>query len=80
MRCAQRRSEQFCGMSIALIEPFYGGSHKLLVDTLLEAYGEARAFTLPAKKWGWHMRTSAVHFARQLPRCDPRHGCIINIK
>ena len=55
-------------MSIALIEPFYGGSHKLLVDTLLAEYGDARAYTLPAKKWGWHMRTSAVHFARQIPR------------
>ena len=56
------------GMRLALVEPFYGGSHKLLVDILAEAYPGSQTYTLPAKKWGWHMRTSAVHFARQIPK------------
>ena len=49
------------------VEPFYGGSHKQLVDLLKEQIG-GDLFTLPAKKWHWRMRVSALHFALTIPR------------
>ena len=44
----------FCNMVVVIIEPFYGGSHKQLIDFLttncLENIGY-ELHTLPAKKW-----------------------------
>ena len=51
------------------IEPFYGGSHRQLMDLLLSLpeMGGALLFTLPASKWHWRMRVSALHFADAIP-------------
>ncbi|MFC1739606.1 DUF3524 domain-containing protein [Planctomycetota bacterium] len=53
-------------MHILALEPYYGGSHKAFLD------GWARRskhtwtlLTLPAYKWKWRMRHSAIHFAQQ---------------
>ena len=52
---------------ILYIEPFYGGSHQQLVDLLQRELGGV-VMSLPATKWHWRMRVSALHFALNIPR------------
>ncbi|XP_032783089.1 glycosyltransferase-like domain-containing protein 1 isoform X1 [Daphnia magna] len=57
---------------ILFIEPFFAGSHKQLLDTLIsgidfEEFGY-ELLTLPGKKWHWRARTSALYFAEVIPR------------
>jgi glycosyltransferase involved in cell wall biosynthesis len=52
---------------VLALEPYYGGSHRAVLDALAERLG-ARGFTfelltLPPRKWKWRMRGAAITMA-----------------
>ncbi len=56
-------------LRILVIEPYYGGSHKIFLHELkrhLPSF-EFLFLTLPARKWKWRMCTAAPWCAAQLP-------------
>jgi len=53
-------------MNILALEAYYGGSHRAFIDGLSKASGHTwTVLTLPAHKWKWRMRHSAITFASQ---------------
>ena len=55
---------------LLIVEPFYGGSHKQLVDTMVDRLepGSYDLVTLPAKKWHWRARCSSLKLSQVIPR------------
>ena len=54
-------------MNILALEPYYGGSHRAFIDSLSHVSEHTwTILTLPAHKWKWRMRHSAITFARQV--------------
>jgi glycosyltransferase involved in cell wall biosynthesis len=54
---------------LLVVEPYYGGSHKAVLDCLLPALGwEYDLLHLPARKWKWRMRGAAITFAAEARR------------
>ncbi len=52
-------------MYILALEPYYGGSHKAFIDSLSKVSEKTwTILSLPAHKWKWRMRHSAITFAR----------------
>ncbi|HVS02470.1 MAG TPA: DUF3524 domain-containing protein [Thermoanaerobaculia bacterium] len=48
------------------LEPYYGGSHRHLVDGLVGRLPfPVEAWTLPPRKWKWRMRGAALQLARR---------------
>lgn len=57
---------------ICIVEPFYGGSHKQLIDLILKELNALNLkydlFTMSAKKWHWRARCSALYFSTAIPK------------
>jgi len=69
-------------LRVALLEPYYGGSHATFVDCLrLHSRHHITAMTLPARKWKWRMRGAALWLAQEvkewLQKGDGRGGDVI---
>lgn len=59
------------GRRLLVLEPYFGGSHRAVLDCLLPALGwESDLLTLPARKWKWRMRGAAITFADEVRRLD----------
>jgi len=57
-------------MEILALEPYYGGSHKAFLDGWSAVSKHNWTLhTLPAYKWKWRMRHSAITFADQIHEC-----------
>ncbi|KAK7110495.1 tRNA-queuosine alpha-mannosyltransferase-like isoform X2 [Littorina saxatilis] len=55
---------------ILLLEPFYCGSHKQLIDGLMKDMAiapRAHLVTMSGKKWHWRARVSALHLSTAIP-------------
>ncbi len=54
-------------MKILALEPYYGGSHRAFLDTLIHHSRHTfHLISLPARKWKWRMRGAAMWFAERL--------------
>lgn len=56
-------------LRILALEPYYGGSHRAVLDGLVSGIdAEWTLLTLPARKWKWRMRGSAITMAAEVRR------------
>jgi glycosyltransferase involved in cell wall biosynthesis len=57
---------------ILVLEPYFGGSHRAVLEALLPALEplgwDADLVTLPARKWKWRMRGAAITMADEVRR------------
>ncbi|MGE4286398.1 MAG: DUF3524 domain-containing protein, partial [Phycisphaerae bacterium] len=54
-------------LKILAIEPYYDGSHKAFMDAFIRhSTHDITLLTMPARKWKWRMRGSAVEIAARL--------------
>ncbi len=64
-------------LRILALEPYYGGSHRAVLDGLVERIdAEWTVLTLPARKWKWRMRGAAITMAEQARSlaAEPEHA------
>jgi glycosyltransferase involved in cell wall biosynthesis len=53
-------------LRVLALEPYYGGSHRAVLDGLVEHVdAEWTLLTLPARKWKWRMRGAAITMATE---------------
>lgn len=56
---------------VLILEPYYGGSHKLFLDGLQRSVeAEYLLLTLPARKWKMRMQLAALWFVQELKKMD----------
>jgi glycosyltransferase involved in cell wall biosynthesis len=56
-------------MRVLALEPYYGGSHRSFIDGWIRhSEHDWDLLTLPARKWKWRMRHSAVTFAFEVEK------------
>ena len=59
-------------LHILAVEPYYGGSHKAFIDGLMRhSRHRIELFSLPARKWKWRMRASAINLAQWVAQNKP---------
>ena len=51
---------------VLYIEPYYGGSHRLLLENLRSKF-PGDLFTMRPKKWGWRLRSAALTLSQKIP-------------
>jgi glycosyltransferase involved in cell wall biosynthesis len=52
-------------LNIVCLEPYFGGSHRLFLDTLTaHSRHSISTVSMPARKWKWRMRGAAIYFTR----------------
>lgn len=62
-------------MRILALEPYYGGSHRAVLDTLVQAVeADWTLLTMPSRKWKWRMRGAAIVMAEQAKRLVEQKG------
>jgi glycosyltransferase involved in cell wall biosynthesis len=63
-------------LRILALEPYYGGSHRAVLDGLVERLdAEWTLLTLPARKWKWRMRGAAITMAEQTRSLAQTRSC-----
>lgn len=61
-------------MNILALEPYYDGSHRAFIDCLSKVSKHKwTLLTLPAHKWKWRMRHSAITFAAKVAELTRKH-------
>ena len=61
-------------LRVLMVEPYYGTSHRHLVDGLrARRLFESELLTLPARKWKWRMRGGAMVLAEQAASLEELH-------
>jgi glycosyltransferase involved in cell wall biosynthesis len=62
------------GRRVLVLEPYFGGSHRAVLEALLprlaDAGWAADTLTLPARKWKWRMRGAAITMAGEARALD----------
>ncbi len=60
-------------LNILVLEPYFGGSHRAFLETWMAlTTHHVHIRTLPARKWKWRMRGSAIWFAEQVAAMEER--------
>ncbi len=63
-------------MKVLILEPYYGGSHKQFLDSLVKHIDyDFHFMTLPARKWKMRMQLSATWFAQCIEELDEKDRC-----
>lgn len=63
---------------VVLVEPFYGGSHKQLIDWMMKDVLESEnidheVYTLRDRKWHWKLMASSFSMAKRISRPSETH-------
>jgi len=70
----ERESE----LSVLILEPYYGGSHRSFLDGLMRNTPfEYTLIQMPARKWKWRMRLGAPVLAEELKRGNRRYDRVL---
>lgn len=65
-------------MRVALLEPFYSGSHQYWCDKLVQySRHEISLFHLPGVHWKWRMHGAAIELAKQINECNQSFDAIL---
>ena len=58
-------------LQVAIVEPFYSGSHKTWVDDLTHLLSHSVVtFTLPGRFWKWRMSAGAIELAHKVNKSN----------